>query len=118
MEFPVTSDVSSFDSSVNVLKRLQGVSFAYLNVCSVIQKFDDVRLLLKRSNIDFPALGEMFLNDSISDSELHVPGYHLHRSDRTPESGKKGGGGLLIYASEKYSNSLIYTSCSPNIEVV
>ncbi len=66
MEFPVTSDVSSFDYSVQVLKRLQGVSFAYLNICSVVRKFDDVRLLLERSDLDFLALGETFLNESIS----------------------------------------------------
>ncbi len=118
MEFPVTSDVNNFDYSVNVLKRLQGVSFAHLNIRSVVRKFDDVRLLLECSNLDFLALAETFLNGSITDAELHIPGYCLFCSDRTEASGKNGGGGLLIYASEKYSSTLLYSHCSPHLEAV
>lgn len=106
------------DYSVHALERLQGVSFAYLNICSILCKCDEVRLLLEHSNLDFLALGETFLNESITDAELHIYGYHIFRSNRTIASGKSDGGGLLIYASDKYSSDRIHTSCSPNLETI
>ena len=114
--FPCTSDTSQLDYSVESLKNLKGVSFAYLNVRSVINKLDSIRILLNRGNLDCLILGETFLSESIEDGELFIPGYYFYRADRTAESGKRLGGGILMYIKDKHESSLLKIGCSPHTE--
>ena len=71
------------------LPKHHGLKIAHLNVRSILNKMDDVRSLIHNKRFDIFAFSETWLNPSIKDSELNIPGYTLIRHDRT---GKRGGG--------------------------
>ena len=52
------------------------------------------------------------------DTELHVPGYQMHRFDRTLDFGKSGGGDLVSYDRNNYEFELIAINgyCGPDLE--
>ena len=72
--FPATEDVSALEYSSKALSYIKGVTFAYINLCSVIRKLDYVKVLLRESKVDYLAVGETFLNSSIEDNELYIDG--------------------------------------------
>ena len=92
--FPCTEETTQLEYSVEALKNLKGVVFAHLNIRNIINKLDSVRLLLTWDDIDVLVIGETFLNPSIEDVELQIPGYYFYRADRTEGWGKLLGGGL------------------------
>ena len=53
---------------------------------------------------DVLTISESWLNDSVSNSEIHMPGYSCVRKDR---SNNKSGGGVIIYVQDglPYKNS-------------
>ena len=69
-----------------------------LNVQSMMPKIDELRCTL--SSIQRPmifGLSETWLNSSITDREISMPSYDLHRRDR----GSRGGG-VLLYVPERF----------------
>ena len=64
-------------------------------MCSLLPKFDEVRLLLLRSK-DFESFSitETHLSPNISDDEIGGPGYTVYHLDRQAQS---QGGGALVY---------------------
>ena len=66
------------------------------------------------------ALQETFLTNVILDTSIIINGYSLYRFDRTHNSGKKSGGGLAIYASNKYVFEHLhkFDICQPDLEVM
>ena len=68
-----------FSKDISSLPRIK---FAALNVCSIIRKMDDVVTPLHNSDLKYLRLSESWLNYSISDSELLIPSYVMHRFDR------------------------------------
>ena len=118
--FPLIEDLSDTEYSSLALKNLRGISFAHLNIRGLVSKIDNVRIILTNSQLSCLVIGETFLNDSIDDSEIAIKGYRCLRSDRTDAAGKKGGGGLVVYTSVKYTFTRICNSeiCSPDIECV
>ena len=91
-----------FRSSTD-LQKLRGLSFASYNIRSLVRKFDDVKLLLMRSNLNVLSLNETWLNASIADDEINIPGYNMHRLDRGLGSSKLGGGGVLMYTKMSHT---------------
>ena len=71
------------------IPKLRGLKIAHLNVRSILNKMDDVRSLAHNKRFDIFTFSETWLNPSIKDFEVHIPGYTLVRQDRT---GKRGGG--------------------------
>ena len=71
----------------------KGLHICHLNVHYLYPKLDEIKLLLHEQNsMDIFCLGETFLNDQYSDSELTIPNYNFIRKDRG-----SNGGGLIIY---------------------
>ena len=64
------------------LKSLRGITFGALNICSVVCKMDDILTLLGNSELCYLGLTETWLNCSISNCELEIPGYDIMRFDR------------------------------------
>ena len=77
-----------------------------------------MNLLLTRLDLDFLCLNETLLTPLTDDALLYVPGYEFVRLDRSELSGKKSGGGLLIYY--KSDRDVIelpeLSQCSPHLE--
>ena len=57
------------------LSSLRGIGMADLNVCSLFRKLDEIVIMLQSSNIDVLCLNETWLNDSIDNIDLGIPGY-------------------------------------------
>ena len=116
--FPTIEELTDVDYCTASLAKLKGISFCCLNVRSLMLKIDSIKLILQRSNIDCLVLNETFLNKSITDLEISIDGYDCHRFDRTAESGKHSGGGIVAYVNNKYDFHPITDSvvCSPHAE--
>ena len=82
------------------------------------QKFDDVHLLLERSNTDTLILGETLLNKSFGDHELNIPGYIVFRSDREKISLGKRGGGLIVFVKDIFDIVLQTSLCTSVLDII
>jgi hypothetical protein len=58
----------------------------------LLPKLDQVELLLQSTNAAALAVSETWLDDSVTDEEVTVPGYSVVRKDRNRE-----GGGVCLY---------------------
>ena len=56
-------------------------------------KIDDLERIIEVNNIDIIGITETWLDSSIGNGEIHIPGFSLHRLDR---SGHRGGGVCII----------------------
>ena len=90
------------------VNRVQCLTFGHLNVRSLLPKIDEIRCILNSHNFDVFAVCESWLNHTITDSEIAVHGYGVHRKDR-PNS---IGGGVCLYVKNDYtftvSNDLMF----------
>ena len=118
MQFPVEDGVSSREYTCQALYKLRGVKLAYYNIRGLINKKDEISILIKRSHLDLLILSESFLTARIDDSEIEVQGYRMFGHDRTANSNKSRGGGLVAYGACKRDFRFIEGSnyCDQNIE--
>ena len=70
-------------------------------------KLDEIRLLVLESEPDILRLTETWLNDSHTNSEIHIPNYNLYRKDRAD-----GYGGVVLYTHSRLETNLITLSQS------
>ena len=96
----LSGDVELNPGYVNIedIRNTRGLKIGHLNVRSLRNKVDMVRLeLTKESSFDVLTLSETWLDVSVSNSEVHMPGYSCMRKDR---SNNKSGGGVIAYIRE------------------
>ena len=95
----LSNDISSNPGPSNLGQALPeacGLKISHLNVRSLFPKMEEIRMLLKDQPLDIFTISETWLNGSISDQELYVPGYSLVRQDRL----QKKGGGTAVYVRD------------------
>ena len=80
--------ITAFDLSKKGLKIMQ------LNIRSLKNKFEQIKLLLYKQSIGILALTETWLDNSWSDIELNITGYNAFRKDHKSSA---VGGGVMIY---------------------
>ena len=71
---------------------------AHLNICSIRNKVHEIHQLLHAHDIHILSVNETWLDNTISDTSISVPGYTVYRADRDSR-----GGGVCIYVQ----NSLL-----------
>ena len=71
------------------VKSDKGLRTCHLNIRSIYGKIDEVRLIVLSSGIDIFCVSESCLDATISNSEIHIPGYDIERRDR--QNGQNGG---------------------------
>ena len=71
----------------------------YLNAQSIINKKDELSLVIDNNYPDIIGITESWANSQILDSELMVKGYRFFRSDRKDTTFGRGGG-VLLYIKE------------------
>ena len=96
------------------IKCLKGIRFGHINIRSLFPKIDQLRLMLVSKALDILVVSETWLNDTYSDEELLIPGYHMERQDRI----LKRGGGLCIYLSDRFSYERIDTQSTTSLETL
>ena len=92
----ISNNISTNPGPFHITKELpkaRGLKISHLNVRSLLPKLDDIRILLKDGPFDIFTISETWLNASILDQELHIPGYSVIRQDRAD----KQGGGTAAY---------------------
>ena len=75
----------------------RGLKFLHQNIRSLRGKMDELNILVSHCpNLHILAFTETWLDNSISDGEVCLPGYSIFRSDQT--NGR--GGGIAVYVKE------------------
>ena len=69
---------------------------AFLNVCSLRRKVNEVENILTSHHIDILGIAETWLESGISDGEVSIPGFRLYRKDRPTR-----GGGVAMYCHNR-----------------
>ena len=102
------------------MASFKGLTIAHINIRSVFRKLEEVVRILSEGDIDILCVGETWLNHSVPDHMLAINGYNIVRHDRTIASGKRTGGGVMIY----YKNHLDISTlddlciCNQNVETL
>ena len=88
-------------------KTKKTLRLVHLNARSVVQHFDDIVCLVSSTRPEILALSETWLDSSVGDGELYLPGYTLFRCDRS-----RCGGGVAMYCADHLTCSVL--SCGPS----
>ena len=89
---------------------MKGLKIACLNINSLSKHIDELRVVMLNNPLDILAINESKINESVSDDEISVSGFHLIRKDRN-----RHGGGVLMYIRETIPFSErndLQTACS------
>ena len=89
----LSNDVSTNPGPMRSFPRSRGLKVAHLNIRSIANKTDSLKLLLKDKPFDILTISETWLNPNITDNEITIPGYTFARQDR---DGRPGGGTLAL----------------------
>jgi len=92
---------------------VKGLKMYDLNIHSLRNKMDELRLLCEEYKPHVLCLNETWLDENISDEELRLTGYNIIRSDRDCL-----GGGLAVYIADHLQFNLISIENSSNIEAL
>ena len=76
---------------------------AHLNVCSLLGKVDELRMLMTHTPFDMLTLSETWLSKDVLDCEISLPGYSSVQKDQTIQCG----GGVITYIK----HGLIFSEC-------
>ena len=82
--------------SLNEMHDLKGFKIIHLNIRSLMQQIDSVRLDILQHDLDILCLSETWLHEKIHDTFITADGYEIVRLDRD----RKKGGGLCMYIKD------------------
>ena len=71
---------------------LKGLHFLHANVRSLLPKISEVQLLLSRTKAAIFAASETWLDSTVGDGEVRIPGFNIIRRDRN-----RNGGGVALF---------------------
>jgi hypothetical protein len=98
----VSSDNESENCIVNCMsdtkERDKNLKIGNLNIRSLVNKIDQLAVFVDDYQFDVICINETWLDDSLEDHEVLIPGYEIIRRDRN-----KYGGGVCFYI-KKYLN--------------
>ena len=86
---------SVHDNFISSVKRHKGLKVGHLNVRSLYNKYDEIMSILTQSQLGILCLNETWLDNTITNSQIHIPGYVIERRDRN-----RCGGGVSMYIRE------------------
>ena len=92
---------------------MKGLQIDHLNIQSLRNKLDELRLFCNEYKLHILSLNETWLDENISDDELQLTGYNIIRKDRD-----SFGGGVAVYIDEHLQFNHINMEARPNIEVI
>ena len=96
----VNCKCNSFYKSIQHISKHKGFKLATINVRSLLNKIDQLRIILHNQPIDILSVNETFLDCTIPTSQLMINGYVFERYDRGSRHG--GGVGFYIRNTVKY----------------
>ena len=89
-----------FTRELKNVPSLRGLKCVHQNTRNLLNKLDEIRYIINtlQSGIHLISFTETWLNSSVLDEEVSIPGYTVFRKDR----GSKGGG-VIVYARDDLS---------------
>ncbi len=81
-----------------------GLKVAHMNIRSCLHKMEERRLIMKDLPVDILSVNETFLDDTIHDNKISIPGYSIYRNDR----GSRHGGGVALYVRADIPHQYCY----------
>ena len=85
-----TNTSESLPATNDRLKK--GIKICHLNAQSLLSCFDELKLWLQSKSYNIITLSETWIDDTVHNSEIHIPGYVCERKDRN-----RHGGGTAVY---------------------
>ena len=70
-----------------MIHNCRGFKIGSLNITSLYKHIDELTVLMAKQTFDILALNETRLDNTISDSLVHLPGYNVIRCDRNRSGG-------------------------------
>ena len=95
------------------IANIKGFKLACININSLYKHIDEIRYILMSSPLEVLAINESELDNTITDGEIHIPGYVIIRKDRN-----RHGGGVAIYNKENISCSARHDLAPAQLEMV
>ena len=84
---------------------------AFINIVSLPQYLDELRLRMQSQTVDIPALSETRLDSTFTDSAVSIEGYTLVRRDRC-----RSGGGVAMYIRNVIDYKIRSDLSDPDLE--
>ena len=81
--------------SSNVPANMKGLPVCHLNICSLRNKLDELRLFCDRYRPHVLSLNETWLDNFFTGNEISLPGYNMMQRDRD-----HNGSGFIVYVNE------------------
>ena len=78
----------------------EGLKIYFMNAQSIVNKMDELRVIVGESKPDIVGVTEAWTNELIGDSLLKLDGYDLVAREDRNDTQRGRGGGLLLYAKE------------------
>ena len=94
------SNLTDTNAKTIISRKSKGLVFAHLNIRSVRNKMDDVKLIANNENVDVFTISGTWLSSDICDNEVSIPGYQLFRRDRTVNDPNNDHGGVACYVRD------------------
>ena len=102
------------------IAKNKGHSILYWNARSLYPRLEEVERIIDSSKTELFGIVETWLNSNTTNQEINFDKYLMYRADRTAESRKKGGGGLVFYYKEglKVIHLTEFQTCNPDLECI
>ena len=86
--------------SLKNITWVQGLKVIHQNIRGLVGKIDELRLIIAefKAEIHILTLSETWTHEGITNAELDIPGYYLHRQDRDSK-----GGSVAVYVKKEIS---------------
>lgn len=84
-------DTSDWPTNLDMFKH-KGIHLIHFNTGSLLPKISELRTIALETQATIIAISETWLDDSVTDTEILLPGYNIIRSDRD-----RSGGGVCTY---------------------
>ena len=113
----LTSQHGSIDddnkSPLHDIANIKGFKIACININSLHKHIDEIRYILMSGPLEVLAVNESKLDNTITDGEIHIPGYVITWKDRN-----RHGGGVALYIKENISFSVRHDLAPAQLEII
>ena len=84
--------------SLEDIGKEKGIKLVHLNIRSLLNEIDQLRIVVQGSGLDIITLSETWMQGHLCSQLVDISGYSMIRQDRDFDKvGKKRGGGLVTY---------------------
>ena len=97
--------------SIDSLAQNKGIMVVHWNCRSLNNKWEEIVYILSHSKCELAIFSESWLNETTENGMLDLDGYSFLRQDRGTGTGKKRGGGLLVYYRDNIKLTHIQDFC-------